>query len=168
MSDIVLRRDYVQAADEVPFLVRNADGLPNLRLVDAGDRLVIWSPHDGGGLINPKGAGLRHLGLVATYARGSGFHASAFRTADLRKGRWAELRPEPENPHDPNAVALHAPRASKPFGYVQRGRAAVVAKRLAAGEDLAAVSMRGPGPRRDDDTAFLLVGAHQDLVHMMM
>lgn len=40
-------------------------------LVDAGDRLSVWSPAAGGVLINPKGSGLRSLGLVASYARGT-------------------------------------------------------------------------------------------------
>ncbi|MDP3969097.1 MAG: HIRAN domain-containing protein [Nocardioides sp.] len=159
----VNRAVYVPADEEAPHLTRDAAGLPTLRLVDSGDRLSVWSPLDGGALLNPKGTGLRRFGLVATYARGSTHHAAAFRAADLRKGRPVELRREPDNPHDGNAVALYAPGAREPFGYVQKGRAPAVARRMDAGENMAGVSLRGPGPRRDDDTAFVLVGSAADL-----
>lgn len=164
---VVTRRDYVPKADEARYLARDPDGRPLLKLVDAGDRLAIWTSLNGGALINPKGPGLRSLGLVATYARGSAHHAAAFRSADLRKGQLVELHREPDNPHDRNAVALHAPGTRKPFGYVQGGRAATIARRLDGGEQLAAVSMHGPGRGRDDDTAFLLVGSRDDLRHML-
>lgn len=73
------------------------------------------------------------------------------------------MRREPDNQYDRNAVALYAPRAREPLGYVQRGRAPAIARRMDAGEDMAAVSLRGPGPSRDDATAFLLVGSAADL-----
>lgn len=166
-ASIVTRADYAPSEREAEHLTRDDDGLPRLRLVDAGDRLAIWSPLDGGALLNPKGTGLRRFGLVATYARGSTHHASAFRAADLRKGRPVELRREPDNPHDKNAVALYAPGARAPFGYVQRGRAPAIARRMDAGEHMAGVSLRGPGPRRDDDSAFLLLGSVADLAALL-
>ncbi len=164
---IVTRAVYVPAEDEARYLTREADGLPTLRLVDSGDRLSIWSPLAGGALLNPKGTGLRRFGLLATYARGSAYYAAAFRAADLRKGRPVELRREPDNPHDKNAVTLHAPGARAPFGYVQRGRAPALARRMDSGESMAGVSLRGPGPRRDDDMAFLLIGSTADLAAML-
>lgn len=160
---ILTRAVYVPKDDEDRHLTRDADGLPTVRFVDVGDRLAVWSPLDGGVLLNPKGLGLRRFGLVATYARGSTHHATAYRSADLRKGRPVELWREPDNPHDRNAVALHAPGARAAFGYVQRGRAAVIARRMDSGESMAGVSLRGPGPRRDADSAFLLLGSAADL-----
>jgi hypothetical protein len=111
----VTRALYLPKEDETRYVTRDADGLPTLRLVDAGDRLAIWSPVDGGALINPKGPGLRLLGLVTPYAWGSDYHAAAYRAADLSKGRPVELRPEPDNPHGRHAVAMHAPGARAPF-----------------------------------------------------
>jgi hypothetical protein len=166
-ASIVTRADYVPSEQEAEHLTRDDEGLPRLRLVDAGDRLAIWSPLGGGALLNPKGTGLRRFGLVATYARGSTYHASAFRAADLRKGRPVELRREPDNPHDKNAVALYAPGARAPFGYVQRGRAPAIARRMDAGEHMAGVSLRGPGRGRDDDSAFLLLGSAADLAALL-
>ncbi len=163
----VRRSDYAPKDSEARYLSRDAQGLPTLRLVDAGDRLAIWSPLSGGALLNPKGPGLRAFGLVATYARGAQHNAPTFRTADLRKGRPVELRREPDNPHDRNAIALHAPGARKPFAYVQRVRAAALAKRMDAGEALAGVSLWGPGPGRDDDSCFLLIGSAADLAALV-
>ncbi len=167
IEGLVTRADYVPKDDEARHLVRDADGLPALRLVDAGDRLAIWSPLDGGALLNPKGPGLRALGLATTYARGGRFHASTYRTADLRKGRAVELHREPGNEHDRNAIALHAPGVRKPFAYVQRGRAPALAKRLDAGEELTGVCLWGPGKGRDDNSTFLLIGSISDVRAML-
>ncbi len=164
---VVWRDDYVSKEDEGRYMTRKADGLPNLHIADAGDRLAIWSPVDGGGLINPKGPGLRHLGLYASYARGADHYRSAYRAADLSKGKWVDLVREPDNPHDKNAVAMCAPGSRIAFAYVQRGRAPAVARRMDAGEDMAAVSMRGPGKGRDDDSTFVLIGSRVDLTAML-
>lgn len=164
---IVTRADYVPKEDEARHLERDANGRPTLRIVDAGDRLAIWSPLDGGALLNPKGTGLRLLGLATTYARGVEFHASAYRTADLRKGQPVELRREPENKHDRNAIGLSAPGARQPFAYVQRGRAPALAKRLDAGEMLRGICLWGPGKGRDDDSTFILIGSADDLRAML-
>ena len=164
---IVSRRDFVPKEDEARYLTRDDDGVPTLRLVDAGDRLAIWSPVEGGALINPKGPGLRSLDLCASYARGSDHYRSAYRAVDLRKGQWIDLNREPENPHDKNAVAMCAPGSRVPFAYVQKGRAPAVARRMDAGEDLAALSMRGPRKGRDDDTTFVLIGSRADLKAML-
>lgn len=164
---VIWREDYVAKEDEGRYLRRRTDGLPSLYLADAGDRLAIWSPVDGGGLINPKGPGVRTLRLYASYARGADHYRSAYRAADLSKGKWIDLVREPENPHDKNAVAMCAPGSRVPFAYVQRGRAPAVARRMDAGEDMVAVSMRGPGEGRDDDSTFVLIGSRSDLTAML-
>jgi hypothetical protein len=164
----VLRRaDFVPKDREAQYLTRDMVGLPTLRLVDAGDRLAIWSPINDGALINPKGPGLRQLGLYASYARGSDHYRAAFKAADLGKGCWVDLHREPDNPHDKNAVAMSAPGRDDTLGYVQKARAPAVARRMDAGEDMAAVSMRGPGRGRGDEAAFLLIGSRTDLEAML-
>jgi hypothetical protein len=52
------------------------------------------------------------------------------------------------------------------FGYVQKGRAPALARRIDVGEDIAGVSMRGPGRGRYDDTTFVLTGSRGDLAAM--
>lgn len=153
----IWRQDYAPSEMEPRYVVRAEDGLPALRLVDAGDRLAIWSPADGGVLINPKGAGLRKIGLYSSYARGSQYaSASACRGAPRRAGIIVELRRDPTNEHDPNAVGMIGNRGR--FAWVQRGRAAAVARRIDAGDDLAAVSLR---------EGLFLIGARSDLQHML-
>lgn len=164
---VLWREDYVPKEEEGRYLTRRADGRPNLYLVDAGDRLAIWSPVDGGGLINPRGPGLRHLGLYASQARGATHYGSAYLVADLSKGRWLDLIREPENLHDKNAVAMCAPGSRIAFAYVQRGRAPAVARRMDAGEAIAAVSMRGPGKGRADQSTLVLIGSRTDLSAML-
>lgn len=161
-----VRGEFLPKELEPTHLTRDAAGLPRLRLVVTGDRLSFSVPEVGGALVNPKGPGIRALGFVATYARGSQYHLSAFRAADLRKGRPVQLRREPDNPHDRNAVALYAPGARKPFGYVQAARAASIAKRLDSGEALGGLSLRGQG-RGGDDSAHLVIGSLTDLVALL-
>jgi hypothetical protein len=103
---IVTRSIFAPEEEEDSYLTRDAKGLPTLRLVEAGDRLAIWSPKGDGALINPRGPGLRRFGLYSTPARGWNYNRSAYRAADLRRGRWVGLRRERNNPHDPTAVAL--------------------------------------------------------------
>lgn len=165
---VIWREDYVSKDEEARYLTRDENGLPTVRLADAGDRLGIWSPLDGGALINPKGPGLRQcLGLCTSYARGSGHYASAYRAADLSYGRWVDLKREPENVHDKNAVAMCTPGSRVPFGYVGRGRAVSVARRMDAGEDMAGVTIWGPGRGSDDRSTLVLIGSRADLSAML-
>lgn len=163
----IYRSDYVPKEDEARYMTRDENGLPALRLVDASDRLAIWSPLDGGALINPKGPGLRSLGLVTSTARGVTYYPAEYRAADLRHGQLVELVPEPDNPHDPNAIALHAPGATSRYGHVQRGRTKAVHRILEAGP-AAAVSLAGPAPGRDDGLVNrVLIGPAADIEAML-
>lgn len=165
---VIWREDYVPKDDEARYLTRDDNGLPTLRLADAGDRLGIWSPLDGGALINPKGPGLRQrLGLCTSYARGWDHHRSAYRAADLTYGHWVDLKREPDNPHDPNAIAMCAPGSRVPFGYVGRGRARSVARRIDGGEDMAGVTIWGPDGGSDDRSTLVLIGSRADLAAML-
>lgn len=153
----VNRAVYVPKEDEAPHLIRDEAGELLVRLVDSGDRLSIWSPVDGGALLNPKGPGLRKLGLLHSGVRG----AQHYRGRRVRgKGAWVELRREPDNPHDKNAVAMYAPGARSKFGYVQKGRAATLAKRMASGADMAGVSLNAEG-------SWILIGSRSDLELML-
>lgn len=108
-------------------------------------------------LINPKGAGLRKIGLYTTYARGGDhFPATATRATPRAPGVSVELRRDRDNAHDRNAIALATDQG--PFAWVQRGRAAAVSRHVDAGEDFAAVCFR---------EGFFLIGARTDLEHML-
>lgn len=153
----IWREDYVPADQEARYVRRGPDGRPALHLVDAGDRLAVWSPDDGGVLINPRGPGLRKIGLYSTSARGQRYvSASAARGAVRRPGAIIDLRRDPTNEHDPHAVEMLGARGR--FAWVQRGRTPAVARRMDAGEDFAAVCLQ---------EGLFLVGARSDLEHML-
>lgn len=125
------------------------DGLLLLELDLYTDRLVITAATGTPRtrvLLNPKSPNLKSLNLFVSYARGYCFHAAAFKTAALGPGGLVELRREPDNAHDPNALQMLAPGAKTPFAYVQSGKVRAVACLIDAGVDLAGVSMRGPPP----------------------
>lgn len=164
-NGVVWRSDYVPKDEDSPYVKRGPDGLPVMRLVDAGDRLVIWSPVNDGGLINPRSPTLRTLGLIVATVRGGPYRAAS-KDADLRKGRPVELRAEPDNPHGRHAVAVLAPGRSAALGYVQRGRSRAVFDRLQEGEGLGAICLRGSAPGREDWAAHILIGADTDLEAM--
>jgi hypothetical protein len=65
----VTRSIFTSKEDEDYYLARDANGLPTLRLVEAGGLLAIWSPKGNGALINPRGQGLRRFGLYSTRKR---------------------------------------------------------------------------------------------------
>ena len=61
-----------------------------------------------------------------------------FEVALCRPGDPVELRPEPKNPADPRAVAVHSERGVR-IGYVTAERAPLVGKRLRDGVEVRAV-----------------------------
>ena len=133
-------------------------------MIDIGDRLAIWSPVNGGALLYPKGPGLRAFGLIGSEIRGAKYYLEAFTKANIRKGRRVRLKREPDNPHDPKAVAIYVAELPNKIGHVQRGRAPAVARHLDAGEPWAGVVLRGPAPDHNTPWAsYVLIGDQIDL-----
>ena len=81
-------------------------------------------------------AGLRIAG-VAGAAR---HHAAALATDAAEPGRPLELRRDPANLHDPNAIAVWA--GSEQVGWVPRAVAEEIAPAIDAGEPYSAVVLR--------------------------
>jgi hypothetical protein len=129
-----------------------------------------WYPDDGGQvwlvgyqLIDPEtgqyigreaatGLGLRVAGVA-----GAGLHhAEALRTADVAPGAALELRRDPGNEHDPNAIQVVA---GEQVGWVPRELAEELAPLLDAGEPWSAVVLReqrrSPRDARDGLTMLL-------------
>jgi HIRAN domain len=77
---------------------------------------------------------------VAGVAGASRHHAQALASEAVAPGRPLRLRRNPENPHDPNAIAVHAD--GEQLGWVPRELAAELAPRLDAGEHWSAVVLR--------------------------
>jgi HIRAN domain len=94
--------------------------------------------------------GLRVTG-VAGAAR---HHAEALRSDAVAPGRSLELRRDPDNEHDPNAIAVHA-AGGEQVGWVPRELAAELAPQLDAGAVWSSLSLRESRPSPRDPRAGL-------------
>jgi HIRAN domain len=126
-------------------------------LVDAGYEERYWYPDDGGQvwvagyqLIDPESG--RYLardapeltarGLRVVGVAGAGrHHAEAIASDAVAPGRPLALRRDPENPHDPNAIAVDA-TDGRQAGWVPREVAEELAPELDAGRPWSAIVLR--------------------------
>ena len=113
-----------------------------------------WYPDDGGqvwvaGYV-PVDAQGRFIGRDALAARGlhtasvagaAAHHDDVLQGADLEPGAPLTLRRDPGNPHDPQAIAVHAPGGGQ-LGFVPREVAAELAPLVDAGKPWSAVLLR--------------------------
>jgi len=127
-------------------------------VVDAIYEERYWYPEEGGQvwlagyqLVEPESG--RYLGRdapelaarglrVAGVAGASRHHGEALAVEDSAKpGEPLELRRDPGNEHDPNAIAVHA-RGGEQLGWVPREIAAELAPELDAGRPWSALVLR--------------------------
>jgi HIRAN domain len=114
-----------------------------------------WYPDDGGQvwlagytLVDESGRYLARdapevaaRGLHVARVAGAGLHhAAALAAAPADPGAPLELRRDPANEHDPNAIQVHA--GGEQIGWVPREIAAVLAPQLDAGHPWSAVVLR--------------------------
>jgi len=117
-----------------------------------------WYPEDGGQVwvagYQPVDADGRFIGREALAARGlrtagvagaAQHHDDVLQGEDVVPGAQLDLRRDPDNPHDPGAIAVHAPSGGQ-LGWVPREVAAELAPLIDAGEQWRAVLLR---ERRD-------------------
>jgi hypothetical protein len=119
-----------------------------------------WYPDDGGQVwvagFQPVDAEGRFVGRDAPEVAGRGLrmasvagaaqhHAGALEGDDVAPGAPLELRRDPANPYDHNAIAVHAAGGAQ-VGFVPREIAAEIAPSLDAGDRWSAVVLR---ERRD-------------------
>lgn len=115
-----------------------------------------WYPDDGGEvwvsgfhLVDESGQWLGRgspelaaAGLIICGVAGAGFRPAALASEEAAPGRRLTLRPEPENPHDPNAVAVLL-ESGEPVGYVPRE----IAPTVGAGWNAVVLRERRASPR---------------------
>jgi hypothetical protein len=82
--------------------------------------------------------GLRVAGVAGAGAH----HADALVSDSVAPGRPLELRRDPDNPHDPNAIQVHPLDGGAQVGWVPRELAAELAPELDADRPLSAVVLR--------------------------
>lgn len=134
---------YLPATEQRALLVPDEDGvLP----VTIRDGFFVYIPT--GQMMPPANRVLDGLGVFSFRVRGTQHYRGA-ESADTSPGQPAILRREPDNEFDPNAVAVWARNPSGRavrVGYVNKGLARRLAKRLDAGENIDGVFMRGDAP----------------------
>ena len=85
---------------------------------------------------------LEARGLRVVAVAGAGRHHTDVLQSDaVAPGRPLELRRDPGNEHDPNAIAVHAPGGEQ-VGWVPREVAAELAGELDAGRPISAAALR--------------------------
>lgn len=128
------RAGYVPPAAAKSQLVAGPDGMPPLRLVSSHNGLDLALPD--GELVDYKILVHRHFQIFSFRVVGMGFYEDPDRPFRFRNGQRVHAVREPENEHDANAVAITTGRPAKKIGYVNKQRAAWVAKLLDAGQEL--------------------------------
>ena len=79
---------------------------------------------------------------MAGVAGAGSHHADALAADAVAPGRALELRRDPSNPHDANAIQVHPAAGGEQVGWVPRELAAELAPELDGGREWAAVVLR--------------------------
>ena len=80
------------------------------------------------------------LGVLVVNVVGESFHLEDLGDPDFDPGRPLQLVPEPENPHDPNAIAVRNWTGDKTAGYIKRGSTSRL-RNLLRGRELRVMSL---------------------------
>ena len=107
----------------------------------------------------PKGGGLWSFNVV-----GERHRPKALADQRFAAGRWVSLVPEPDNPHDRNAVAVWDAQQRIQLGYVPRDEARLLVKQLGKWEPLRClVIWESIEHRKRTGVRLLLIGPTTDL-----
>jgi HIRAN domain len=151
-------------------------------VVDVSFDEKYWYPEDGGvvwlsgfQLVEP-GSGrylardapeLRARGIrVAAVAGAGAHHPEAVASADVAPGRPLSLRRDAANPHDPNAIAVHA-EGGEQVGWVPRELAAELAPLMDEGQRWSVLSLReSRASPRDPRTGLTMILAQAESIDL--
>ena len=98
---------------------------------------------DSGDYLGRDAPQLAEQGLRVAGVAGAGqHHVEALQTELVAPGEPLELRRDPGNPHDPNAIAVHPARGGDQVGWVPREIAEELAPELDSGKAWSAVVLR--------------------------
>lgn len=90
---------------------------------------------------SPGNLALARLGIFYLNVRGWKYYPAA----RLKVGEHVDLRREPENKYDPNAIAVARPGSKHIYGYTNKGFARRLAKPIDSGKEYVGVVMGGEG-----------------------
>ncbi len=140
-------RHYLSAEEAVELLVPGGDGHLPVRIRDG-----FFEHAPTGRRVTAANRTLNAHGLLSFKVRGNAYYES--KAADTRPGKPAFLVRDPDNKHDPHAVAVYAegrPGERLQVGHVNKGLARRLAKRLDSGETISAWFMRGDPPGKEGE-----------------
>lgn len=160
------------------------DGADHLRVADVAVELEerYWYPDDGAviwvagyAVVDPAtgrylardAPELAARGLVVTGVAGAAaFHADVLQSPSVAPGAALELRRDPGNEHDVNAIAVDVPAGDGQLGWVPRDVAASVAGSLDGGDPWSAVVLRElrPSPRDPRTGVTMLLARAETIV----
>ena len=104
---------------------------------------------------------------VASVAGAARHHAAALESASVAPGSALELRRDPANEHDRNAIAVRA-AGGEQVGWVPRELAAELAPQLDAGERWSALSLReSRASPRDPRTGLTMLLARAPAIELV-
>lgn len=136
-------KDYLNADEAAYYLVRDEGGKLPVRIKGG---FFVHRPT--GKKVPPGNRQMTKHGALSFNVRGVAYYKAAGKAANTMPGTPTILRREPDNKHDSNAIAVvGVDRRGKErvVGYVNKGNAKRLAKRLDGGETLTAWFMRGSG-----------------------
>lgn len=147
---------------------RFAGDPPPLHLVSYGPDNLTLCEDSTDLLVGPTDRRLAKVGIYVAKLRGEAYHEAACRRGDFTPGAPVRLVPEPDNPHDPNAVAVTADEdGAETVGYVSRGNAKRWGRLLAGGQPLRVIALRGT-PAGQQCGYITILAAHPDLVARLL
>lgn len=121
-------------------LVRDERGTLAFR-VERRDGEYRFVGRESGKQPSPGNLALARLGIFYLNARGW----KSYPAASLEVGDHIDLRREPENKYDPNAIAVARPGSKHIYGYINRGFARRLAKPIDSGREFVGVVMGRAG-----------------------
>lgn len=142
---------------------RFAGDPPPLHLVRSGGELVLVEASTGL-LVGPTDRRLAKVGIYVAKLRGERYHKTTCKQGDFAPEATVRLVPEPDNKHDPNAVAVTADEDNaKTAAYISKGYAKRFGRLVSGGEPLRVISLKGTTSGAACEKITILAG-HPDLV----
>jgi hypothetical protein len=132
-----------------PHRLTGPEGYPAFHLVPGvryGQEKLFLVEDSTGLLVHSTDARVTALGILTGRMRGQEHYQAAGTAGGFHRGSELTILRQPDNPHDPNAVALAAFRSTRVAGYVGKDHAQRLAPRLDSGQPHRAISTTGTPP----------------------
>ncbi len=118
-------------------------------------------------LVGPSDRRLPRAGIYISQLRGEAYHQEACRAGNFHPGEPVRLIREPDNTHDPKAVAVYDATEPHLAAYVNEQKARTLTKLLDAGTSIEAISIRGTRANIACDQVAILDALPAALQHLL-